>query len=564
MPLQVYKSVAQVERVSFDMANHDLGALIACQRFDQLPESLRRIKDVLLRLPTLDPASFEMLFKGVMGYPPPAGWQAGGVEWVKHLLPTDFEHPRRMKLSRTKALAFIRSQVAERMDAVDPEQGLGLGELHGLGEARRFAEDLIADIHAAQAGQLPWSQVDRGALLVGAPGTGKTTLAKAIAKDCGVRFIRASATSWQAAGESLGPHIQAIRRTFSEARDYAPSILFIDEIDSLGNREAFAGTQNAVYQTEVVNAVLEEMGALDPAAPVFYIGATNHEVGVDPALRRSGRLDRVIRIPRPNGAALEPIYSYYIGALGPGAQLDPALDMRAAGRMSVGLTGADVERIVRGALRRARQDHRALAQADLVAEITNKPRGTEGLPTLTAADIERTATHEAGHALALYLSASKGSDIGYVTVVPRDDGTLGFVLPLPDERVHLTRRDYEEKLETFLGGRAAEEMVFGADQVSSGACSDLQSATALATRMVTQLGLGEGRRFTWSESLSPSDLDLVEKALVQAYGRVLKKLKGNRRRFKLLASVLADRQEMAGDEVRAILDGRLVHRSSPR
>jgi ATP-dependent Zn protease len=339
-----------------------------------------------------------------------------------------------------------------------------------------------------------------------------------------VRFVRASAASWQAAGDSLGPHIQAIRRTFNEARSYAPSILFIDEIDSLGNREAFAGTSNAIYQTEVVNAVLEEMGALDPSAPVFYIAATNHEAGVDPALRRSGRLDRVIRIPRPNSAALEEIYGSYVEALGPDAPLDPGLDMKAAGRMSVGLTGADVERIVRGAFRRARRDGRPLSQVDLVAEITNKPRGSEGLPTLSAADIERTATHEAGHALALYLSASAGTDIGYVTVVPRDDGTLGFVLPLPDERVHLTRRDYDEKLETFLAGRAAEELVFGADQVSSGACSDLQSATALATRMVTQLGLGEGRRFMWSETLSPGDLDLVEKALVQAYARMLKTL----------------------------------------
>ena len=119
-----------------------------------------------------------------------------------------------------------------------------------------------------------------------------------------------------AEGVSLGPHISAIRRTFSEARDYAPSILFIDEIDSLGSREQFAGDNNSVYQTEVVNAVLEQIQGLDPTAPVFVIGATNHEDNVDPALRRAGRLDRVIRIPRPNGEALDQIYRYYIGQLG--------------------------------------------------------------------------------------------------------------------------------------------------------------------------------------------------------------------------------------------------------
>ena len=232
----------------------------------------------------------------------------------------------------------------------------------------------------------------------GGTGHRQETLAKAIAKDCGVRFISASAASWQAAGKSLGPHISAIRRTFSEARNYAPSILFIDEIDSIGNREDFVGGNNAVYQTEVVNAVLEEIAGLDPAAPVIVIGATNHEERVDPALRRSGRLDRVIRIPRPNSAALDHIYRYYIGALGTGTPLDPALDTGALARLSVGLTGADVERIVRGAARRARKANRALSQIDVLAEITDKPRGPDALRILTPTELARTAVHEAGHA----------------------------------------------------------------------------------------------------------------------------------------------------------------------
>ena len=169
------------------------------------------------------------------------------------------------------------------------------------------------------AGKLPWSQVDRGALLVGAPGTGKTTLARAIARACGVKFIQASASGWMAEGVSLGPHISAIRKTFSEARDYSPSILFIDEIDSIGSREQFARDNNSVYQTEIVNAVLEQIQELDPIEPqCSCIGATNHENRVDPALRRAGRLDRVIRIPRPNSersdAHLSPLHRRRWGA----------------------------------------------------------------------------------------------------------------------------------------------------------------------------------------------------------------------------------------------------------
>jgi len=461
-----------------------------------------------------------------------------------------------MKLRRDKAIAYIRSQVIERLNEVDPQRGLGLAQLYGLGEARQFAEDLIADIHAAIGGQLPWSQVDRGALLVGAPGTGKTTLAKAIAKDCGIRFINASAASWQAAGESLGPHITAIRKTFSEARRYAPSILFIDEIDSLGNRDEFAGTHNAIYQTEVVNAVLEEMAGLDPTAPVIVLGATNREASVDPALRRSGRLDRLIRIPRPNSEALDHIYRYYIDSIASSTPPDPALNTAFLAQLSVGLTGADVERIVRGAARRARKAKRGLSQSDVQDEITNKPRGTDAFLIMTPAEIARTATHEAGHALAIFLSETKGSDIGFITVVPRDDGVLGFVVPLPDERAYLTRRDCEAKVEVFLAGRAAEELTYGEDGVSGGASNDLQAATELVTRMVTKLGLGGVRKLTWSESLKPGDVDLVESTLAQSYKNVLDKLRRNTAGLGTLTQALIDRQELSGDEVRAILSAR--------
>ena len=561
IPLRVYRRVVQVERLAFDIAAGDLAAIITCDKSADLPEPLRRHTDLVLKLPAIDEDTFEALFERVIGGAPTRGWRKGGTTWVKHLLHTDFEHPRRMRLPRTEALEFIRGQVTERLVAVDPGQSLGLSDLHGLGEARQFAEDLIADIHAAINGQLPWSQVDRGALLVGAPGTGKTTLAKAIAKDCGVKFIQASASTWMAEGVSLGPHIQAIRRTFDEARDYAPSILFIDEIDSIGNRERLKGDQNSLYQTEVINAVLEQMQGLDPAAPVFVIGATNHEDMVDPALRRSGRMDRVIRIPRPNSDSLDHIYRHYLKALGSGIAIGKDVNTTALGRLSIGLTGADVERIVRGASRRARKARRSLAQIDLIDEVTNKPRGTGELLRLTAADLERTAVHEAGHALAMFLSASKGADIGFVSIVPRDDGTLGFVAPFPDERVHLTRRDYEEQLDVFLAGRAAEELKYGPDEISSGAGEDLQNATELVSRMVTKLGLGHGRGLLWSEAMTTADLELAEAAMAKSYERILGKLKRNERRLAALAKELIARQELPGNEVRSVLSGRASRRA---
>jgi AAA+ superfamily predicted ATPase len=553
IPFQVYGRAMQVERLAYDLVARDLAAIITCTRFGDLPESLRRHTDLVLRLPTVDAATFETLFERIFGEPPKRGWRRDGNRWVKYLLHTDFEHPRRMRLDRDQALEFIRSQVLDRLRVIDPGRGLGLKDLHGLGEARQFAEDLIADIHSAMAGRLDWSQVDRGALLVGEPGTGKTTLARAIAKDCGVRFIQGSAATWMVQGVSLGPHIAAIRKTFTEARDYAPSILFIDEIDSLGSREQFSGDHNSVYQTDVINAVLEQMQGLDPSAPVFVVAATNHEERVDPALRRSGRLDRVIRIPRPNSVALDQIFRHYLGELDDGLVIGPDVETGALGQLSVGLTGADVERMVRGAARRARRAGRALAQTDVIAEIMNKPRWGEGSPRLTPADLERTSVHEAGHALAAFLSSTKGTDIGYVTVVPRDDGTLGFVAPIADLRVHFTRRDYEDKLDVYLAGRAAEELRYGADEVSSGSASDLQAATELATRMVTRLGLGGNGRLLWTETVSPEHLDVASAALSASYERVLATLKRNRPRLDALVGELVVHQELRGDEVRKIL-----------
>lgn len=552
LPLQVYRRVANLDRLAFDLASRDAAAIIACDRFDQLPENLRRLTDVTLRLPPIDATVFAALFDQVMGAPLPQDWNGAGDSWVKHVLHTDFEQPRRLGMQTDKAFEYVRAMITERLVSVDTQAEMGLADLHGLGEARQFAQDLIADIHAAIRGEIPWNQVDRGALLVGPPGTGKTTLARAIAKDCGVRFITASATGWQASGDHLGHHIAAIRKTFAEARGYAPSILFIDEIDSLGNREQFEG-RSSQYQTEVVNAVLEQIQEMDPGAPVFVIGATNNEDRVDPALRRSGRLDRVIHIPRPSSDALKQIFEHYLKRAARHTPLDPALDTRALGGLSLGLTGADVERMVRGASRRARKERRPLGQQDVIAEITNKPRNLTESLRMTPAEIERTAWHEAGHALAMLLGSSKGSAIGFVTVVPRADGSLGFVAPLPDERVSLTRRDYDETLEVYLGGRAAEEIRYGAEGVSGGATSDLKGATAMAAYMLTRLGLGGPRQLLWQERLSEQDRKQLETVLTEAYERILGKLHTHRDRLQKLADVLIAKQELTGDEVRALL-----------
>ncbi|HMA20706.1 MAG TPA: AAA family ATPase, partial [Gemmatimonadaceae bacterium] len=256
MSFHAYRSLYDPERTAHELGIKDAAVLIGADRLTDVPEPLRRITDLVLKFPRIDRKLFARIFERVFGTKPSAGWEGKDSDWTRYLVPADFHAPRRLGLSPDSALAFLRDRVENRLKLVSAEAGPRLSELNGMGEARQIAEDLISDIRAAQAGQIPWANVDKGLLLVGRPGTGKTTLARAIAKECGIKFVVSSATGWQAAG-SLDAHLRAMRADFTEARRFAPSILFIDEIDSVGNRERLSG-QNAVYQTDVINGLLEQ------------------------------------------------------------------------------------------------------------------------------------------------------------------------------------------------------------------------------------------------------------------------------------------------------------------
>lgn len=214
---------------------------------------------------------------------------------------------------------------------------------------------------AYRAGRLPWSAIDRGVLVFGPPDTGKTSFARALAASCGVPFILGSLGEWQAAGH-LGDLLRAMRATFSRARASAPAILFIDEIDSFGDRASFSHG-NRDYSIQVVNGLLELLDGAGGREGVVVVGACNHPDRLDPAIVRSGRLDRRIHIPLPDQAALRQIIRHHLGT-------DLAdVDLADAAKAAVGASGADVERWVRGARRRTRTSNRPMVIKDLLAEV---------------------------------------------------------------------------------------------------------------------------------------------------------------------------------------------------
>jgi ATP-dependent Zn protease len=556
-----YRTLWDAERTAHELSICNAAVLIGCERISDVPEPLRRVTDLVLQFPRIERRLFARIFERVFEAKPSVGWDAPGADWTRYLLPPDFHVPKRLGLGPDEALSLLKERVASRLRTVSADSSPALADLHGLGEARQIAEDLIADVRSAQAGEIPWSAVDRGLLLVGRPGTGKTTLARAIAKECGIKFIVASAARWQAAGY-LDAHLRAMRADFVEARRYAPAILFIDEVDSIGSREQLTGSAQQ-YQTEVINALLELIQGFEVEAPVVVMAATNYLDKVDPALRRPGRLDQVVQIPLPNIPSLEQIFRYYLAPYRVVDQVAADVDERLLAQLAFGLTGADVEFFVRGAARRARHDQRPISQADLSAEVTRRPRRPESVPQLGPAEMRRVAVHEAGHALAGLTSSTQGEQFTFITIVPRTDGSLGFVASVPLDEVVLTRRAMIERLEVTLAGRAAEEIVFGKGEVGLGAggpsrSSDLAVATAIASSLVCQSGLGGDGGLQWTAAPLPRQEHQIELLLRNAYHDVRGRLADHRTMLDRIADSLVSRQEMSGAELRQLVFGRLA------
>lgn len=442
-------------------------------------------------------------------------------------------------------------------------------DVAGAEEAKQELGESITFLRDPTAIQRLGGRAPKGILLVGAPGTGKTLLARAVAGEAQVPFFNISGSEFIEMFVGMGA--ARVRELFDQARQKAPCIVFIDELDAIGGARGLASPMTGGHdeREQTLNQLLTEMDGFDPSAGVVVMAATNRPEILDKALLRAGRFDRHVVVEKPDLEARVAILHLHARKM----TLAPDVDLRIVAQRTPGFVGADLANIANeAAIIAVRHARDAITMADFEAAIDRVIAGPEKKRTLlNAEEKRRVAYHESGHAM-VAASVPTGEPVHKVSIIPRGIGALGFTLQLPVEDKFLaTKAQLTDQLAILLGGRAAEELAFG--DVSSGAANDLERASEIARGMVTQLGMSEKLGpLTWgrhqqlqylgqsvedrnySEDTARS-IDSEVRALVEiGHQKARGILVEHRALLDRLSGILEKQEVLAGEELNEILD----------
>jgi cell division protease FtsH len=367
----------------------------------------------------------------------------------------------------------------------EKDKQVTFADVAGIDEAKEELKEVVEFLRTPGKFQRLGGKIPKGVLLVGMPGTGKTLLARAVAGEANVPFFSISGSDFVEMFVGVGA--ARVRDLFAQAQKHAPCIIFIDELDALGKARGVNPLGRHDEQEQTLNQLLAEMDGFDPNTGVIIMAATNRPEILDPALLRPGRFDRHVLVDRPDIVGREEILKIHTRSV----KLSPGVDLRVIASRTPGFVGADLANIVNeAALLAARKSKEAVEMADFEEAIDRVVAGLEKrTKVMSKKEKEIVAFHESGHAIVASLLPN-ADPVRRISIIPRGISALGYTLQLPTEdRYLMTRSELLDRLAVLLGGRVAEEIVFG--EISTGAHNDLQRATDIATSMVKEYGMSE-------------------------------------------------------------------------
>ena len=448
---------------------------------------------------------------------------------------------------------------------VQSTQGIHFSDVAGEDEAKENLQEIVNYLHDPGKYQEIGASMPKGILLVGPPGTGKTMLAKAVAGESQVPFFSISGSEFVEMFVGMGA--SKVRDLFSQAKEKAPCIVFIDEIDAIGQKRSGGQYGGNDEREQTLNQLLTEMDGFDDNSGVIILAATNRPESLDPALTRPGRFDRRVPVELPDLKGREEILKVHAKKI----KLAENVDFGTVARMASGASGAELANIVNeAALRAVRDGRRLVTQADLEESIETVIAGYQKKNAILT-DKEKwiVSYHEIGHAL-VAARQTHSAPVQKITIIPRTSGALGYTMQVEEGNHYLmSREEIENKIATFTGGRAAEEVVFGS--VTTGASNDIEQATKLARAMLTRYGMSDEFGMVALETVtnqylggdaslacSPETQAKIDQLVVdlveRQHQKAVKILQDDRQKLDELARFLHEKETITGEEFMSILN----------